>query len=247
MPCFFQDCGFAPDGGAPASWTWPAAWRGVVSRNDPPRGAHGTSSKMRSCFSPWERLPTEPANRIGLVRGTVSCQVVSHRLLEVETHQAVRRYGLQPSKAALALPLKRHGLRRAIYVKYGPAPWQVAHAFSCIVSAGQGVLQPPRPPASALPYRSSCHLAASPLCKARALPHARLDSPPGYVTPSRTTYRRRTHRVSGPRATSGRPFHADHYSPAGHTPCVLQPDGRAEMDKEQPRRKEAASVCVECS
>jgi hypothetical protein len=51
------------------------------------------------------------------VRGNASCQVVSHRLLEVETHQAVRRYGLKPSKAALALPLKRHGLRRAIYVK----------------------------------------------------------------------------------------------------------------------------------
>jgi hypothetical protein len=47
----------------------------------------------------------------------MSCQVVSHRLLEGDKHQAFRRYRLQPSPSAVALPCKRHGVRRAIYVK----------------------------------------------------------------------------------------------------------------------------------
>ena len=42
MSCVFQDCCLAPEGGAPADWTWHASWRGVGSLNDPPLVAHGT-------------------------------------------------------------------------------------------------------------------------------------------------------------------------------------------------------------
>src|SRR5262245_368691 len=34
MPCLFQDCCLAPEGGAPAYWTLTSSWRGVVSLND---------------------------------------------------------------------------------------------------------------------------------------------------------------------------------------------------------------------
>ena len=39
--------------------------------------AERTSSKMRSGLSPWERLPTEPANRIWLTRCNVSSYIFS--------------------------------------------------------------------------------------------------------------------------------------------------------------------------
>ena len=49
--------------------------------------AHGTSSKVRFCFYPWERLTTEPANRIELVRCTVSYRTFSRKRAQMATRQ----------------------------------------------------------------------------------------------------------------------------------------------------------------
>jgi hypothetical protein len=95
-----------------------AVWRGELKTTT--AQAERTVSRMRSCFSPREQCTVEPANSIELVRCKMSCQVVSHRLPETETHQAFRRYGLQPSTSAVPLPFKRHGVRRAIYVRSKP-------------------------------------------------------------------------------------------------------------------------------
>src|SRR5690349_576167 len=64
---------------------------------------------MRYGFYPWERLTTEPANRMPLVRCKRPMSPFSHR------RAATERAAPRRAKAthALPLPLKRCGLRRA--------------------------------------------------------------------------------------------------------------------------------------
>src|SRR5260221_10264309 len=76
MSCLFQGCCLAPEGGAPAYWTLtPARW-GVGSSKQPPLVAEHTPSKTRYCFYPWERLTTEPANSLRLVRCKMSDRTI---------------------------------------------------------------------------------------------------------------------------------------------------------------------------
>jgi hypothetical protein len=65
--------------------------RGVawVAHCEPPLGAHGTSSKMRSYFYPSERLSLEPANTIQLARCKVSNHGFCRKLAESERGQAI--------------------------------------------------------------------------------------------------------------------------------------------------------------
>src|SRR5260221_14122996 len=57
--------------------------------------AHGTSSKMRSYFYPWERLTTERPNTIRLARCRMSSQAFSHRGKDLAMQ---RNFGLKPRR-----------------------------------------------------------------------------------------------------------------------------------------------------
>src|SRR5258708_40099353 len=59
--------------------------------------AHGTSSKMRSYFYPWERLTTERPNTIRLARCKMSSQAFSHRGKDLAMQ---RDFGRKPRKPA---------------------------------------------------------------------------------------------------------------------------------------------------
>src|SRR5258708_10419587 len=59
--------------------------------------AHGTSSKMRSYFSPWERLTTERPNTMQLARCKMSSQAFSHRGKDLALQ---RDFWLKPRKPA---------------------------------------------------------------------------------------------------------------------------------------------------
>src|SRR5258707_4030079 len=59
--------------------------------------AHGTSSKMRSYFSPWERLTTERPHTIQLARCKMSSQAFSHRGKDLAMQ---RDFWLKPRKPA---------------------------------------------------------------------------------------------------------------------------------------------------
>src|SRR5258707_7278890 len=76
MSCLFQGCCLAPEGGAPAYWTLTPARCGVGSSKQPPLVAERTPSKTRYCFYPWERLTTEPANSLRLVRCKMSDRTI---------------------------------------------------------------------------------------------------------------------------------------------------------------------------
>src|SRR5262249_3678503 len=62
----------------PADWTWQAS-SGACVRYSNPTQAHGTSSTVRDCLYPGERLPTEPANRSRWARCTLSTRPSSHQ------------------------------------------------------------------------------------------------------------------------------------------------------------------------
>jgi hypothetical protein len=64
----------------------------------PPLLAHGTSSKMRYCSYPRERLTTEPASSIQLARCRVSYQAFSQRQARAEKQQD---FWLKPEQARL--------------------------------------------------------------------------------------------------------------------------------------------------
>src|SRR5260221_6621676 len=59
--------------------------------------AHGTSSKMRSYFYPWERLTTERPNTMQLARCKMSSQAFSHRGKDLALQ---RDFWLKPRKPA---------------------------------------------------------------------------------------------------------------------------------------------------
>src|SRR5258708_38488735 len=59
--------------------------------------AHGTSSKMRSYFYPWERLTTERPNTMQLARCKMSSQAFSHRGKDLALQ---RDFWLTPRKPA---------------------------------------------------------------------------------------------------------------------------------------------------
>jgi hypothetical protein len=82
MGCVFHPSGLAPEGGAPAYRTLHASPGERGSENKTLAQAHGTPSKARSCWYPWERLTTEPANSIELARCNVSYQLFSHTRAE---------------------------------------------------------------------------------------------------------------------------------------------------------------------
>jgi len=72
----FQRTTLAPAGGAPPTWSLHAP-PGECDLKSNLTQAERTPSKVRACFSPWERLTTEPASTIEVVRCEVSYQSLS--------------------------------------------------------------------------------------------------------------------------------------------------------------------------
>src|SRR5258708_22039485 len=106
--CSLHPGSLAPEGGAPAQADVSCI---AVGRGEPETAAQAarTTSKVRECFSPWERCTTEPANTILLARCKVSTEVVC---LMGEKTAMPPGFWLKPRKSASPLPLKRRGLRR---------------------------------------------------------------------------------------------------------------------------------------
>src|SRR5260221_3037958 len=71
--------------------------RQASAAQSPLAQAHGTSSKMRSYFYPWERLTTERPNTIRLARCKMSSQAFSPRGKDLAMQ---RDFGLKPRKPA---------------------------------------------------------------------------------------------------------------------------------------------------
>src|SRR5260221_3943029 len=69
--------------------------RQASAAQSPLAQAHGTSSKMRSYFYPWERLTTERPNTIRLARCKMSSQAFSHRGKDLAMQ---RNFGLKPRR-----------------------------------------------------------------------------------------------------------------------------------------------------
>jgi hypothetical protein len=71
---------FAPEGPARPDWTWRASpGKLSLQANRNPTQAHGTPSKARYCFYPWERRTTERPNSMELARCKVSWEGFSHK------------------------------------------------------------------------------------------------------------------------------------------------------------------------
>ncbi len=77
----WQPTTLASDGPAQPCGTLRAS-PGECDLKSNPTQAHGTSSKARSYFYPWERLTTERPNTIELARCKVSYQPFSHNSME---------------------------------------------------------------------------------------------------------------------------------------------------------------------
>ena len=97
-----------PEGPARPYETVTSSRCGVVSSKTTAQ-AQRTTSKIRSCFYPRERLTVEPANTIWLVRCKAPTGLFSHKLAEMALSLD---FWLKPTHA-LPLPLKWRGLRRA--------------------------------------------------------------------------------------------------------------------------------------
>src|SRR5260370_15006634 len=93
---------FAPEGPARPREALPAARGGIAAQA--PVQAHGTSSKIRCCFSPWERLTTEPPNSSQVAR----CKVPTKRF--AHTREEPAPGPLVSGGKAMHPPLKRRGL-----------------------------------------------------------------------------------------------------------------------------------------